>query len=93
MSTMAGDVRSREQMHKIVQDTVERCGGLDIVVANAGDAHAPVRVVLGLNLRVSRYITSAPPLTCRPKTYGFPRECLRRQACEKQLAAGLPNAA
>jgi NAD(P)-dependent dehydrogenase (short-subunit alcohol dehydrogenase family) len=42
VSTMAGDVRSREQMHKIVQDTVERCGGLDIVVANAGDARAPV---------------------------------------------------
>lgn len=44
VSTMAGDVRSREQMHKIVQATVERCGGLDIVVANAGDAQAPVKL-------------------------------------------------
>ena len=43
VSTMAGDVRSREQMHRIVQGTVERCGGLDIVVANAGDAQAPVK--------------------------------------------------
>ncbi len=36
MSVMTGDVRSRAQIQDIVKHTVERHGGLDIMIANAG---------------------------------------------------------
>lgn len=47
---MAGDVRDRAGMQRIVQDTVAQAGGLDIMVTNAGDMHS-------FSCRLIRYYT------------------------------------